>query len=110
MDRDFVNLINLYILHRNICIHLISQNSITMSSAENQAKNVEEPTTAGDGKQEFENENNGEEEDDVKREDGEDEVDHNGYTKSDFLKIPITVSATKTEVLNLLFTLDISSG
>lgn len=80
-----------------------------MSSAENQTKNVEGPTTASDGKQEFENENNGEEEDDVKSEDGEDEVDHNGYTKSDFLKIPITVSAPKTEVLNLLFTLDISS-
>lgn len=63
-------------------------------------KNVEEPASARDGKQEFENENNGEEEDDVKREDGEDEVDHNGYTKSDFLKIPITVSAPKTEVLN----------
>uniref|UniRef100_A0A8W8J8D7 Uncharacterized protein n=1 Tax=Magallana gigas TaxID=29159 RepID=A0A8W8J8D7_MAGGI len=46
---------------------------------------------------EFENGNNGEEEDDVKREDGEDEVDHNGYIKSDFLKIPITVSAAKTE-------------
>lgn len=78
-----------------------------MSSAENQTKNVEGPTTARDGKQEFENENNGEEEDDVKREDGEDEVA--GYTKSDFLKIPITVSAPKTEVLNLLFTLQIST-
>lgn len=81
-----------------------------MSSAENQTKNVEEPASAHDGKQEFENGNNGEEEDDFKREDGEDEVDHNGYTKSDFLKIPITVSAAKTEVLNLLFILDISSG
>lgn len=81
-----------------------------MSSAENQTKNVEGPTTARDGKQEFENGNNGEEEDDVKREDDEDEVDHNGYIKSDFLKIPITVSAPKPEVLNLLFTLDISPG
>lgn len=81
-----------------------------MSSAENQTKNVEEPASAHDGKQKFENGNNGEEEDDVKREDDEDEVDHNGYIKSDFLKIPITVSAAKTEVLNLLFTLDISSG
>lgn len=80
-----------------------------MSSAENQTKNVEEPASAHDGKQEFENGNNGEEEDDVKREDDEDEVDHNGYIKSDFLKIPITVSAPKPEVLNLLFTLDISS-
>lgn len=79
-----------------------------MSSAENQTKNVEEPASAHDGKQEFENGNNGEEEDGVKREDGEDKVA--GYTKSDFLKIPITVSAAKTEVLNLLFTLDISSG
>lgn len=79
-----------------------------MSSAENQTKNVEEPASASDGKQEFENENNGEEEDGVKREDGEDKVA--GYTKSDFLKIPITVSAPKPEVLNLLFTLDISSG
>lgn len=77
-----------------------------MSSAENQTKKVEGPTTASDGKQEFENGNNGEEEDGVKREDGEDEVA--GYTKSDFFKIPITVSAPKTEVLNLLFTLDIN--
>lgn len=79
-----------------------------MSFAENQTKHVEEPASAHDGKQEFENGNNGEEEDGVKREDGEDKVA--GYTKSDFLKIPITVSAPKPEVLNLLFTLDISSG
>lgn len=70
-------------------------------------KNVEGFIIVSDGKQEFENENNGEEEDDVKREDGEDEVDYNGYIKSDFLKIFIIVFVLKFEVLNLLFIFDI---
>lgn len=76
-----------------------------MSSAENQKKNVEEPTSTSDEKQEFENGKDREEEDDGQRGDAEDAGEHNGYTKSDFLKIPITVSAPKPEVLNLLFTL-----
>lgn len=70
-------------------------------------KNVEGFIIVSDGKQEFENENNGEE-DDVKREDGEDEVDYNGYIESDFLKIFIIVFVLKIEVLNLLFILDIN--
>lgn len=73
-------------------------------------KNVEELVLVFDGKQEFENGNNGEEEDDVKREDDEDEVDYNGYIKSDFLKIFIIVFVVKIEVLNLLFILDILFG
>lgn len=71
-------------------------------------KNVEGFIIVGDGKQEFENGNNGEEEDGVKREDGEDEVV--GYIKSDFLKILIIVFVLKIEVLNLLFILDILFG
>lgn len=73
-------------------------------------KYVEGFIIVSDGKQEFENGKNGEEEDGVKREDGEDEVDYNGYIKSDFLKIFIIVFVLKIEVLNLLFILDILFG